>query len=847
MASEFTLPLTAEGAVTAPTGTFVFIEPSAESQTFLDVGPATVLEIPELGWAVADGVNPLRLITKGGVYDCGGIGPNSGVDAAAVSPVLTPSAAKATATMTFTAATRPANNDTFQIGGVDGTLFTVTWKDTLSTSGDAFEIKRGATLADCISNAQSLINGTGTDGTNFYFHQAPFFGHPLGVDYHYFETTAKIEVSNTTATVITFRCTTSGPPGNSCQLIEGTDGGASWAVVSFSGGSTGTGAAPGVGIYRYFYTWFRSVDGAETYRSVIASCDNGGIGQIAISALTASADTTFDYIRIYRTTDRGVEFYLLGAVPRASSTFTDDVEDKTLARSLPWDDLAFRSYPEGMPPRGLALALWKSRLWSLGARLHADYVRGTVAVTETSSTATLSVKGGTTLMRGRTLQVAATSETYNILAANESARTLTLDRGYEGTTNGTASYTIMDDYDACAIRASVPFLYNQWPVDQSPGRVDTDDPRGGTALLATRSRLFAFSATSIAAVTGDGPESWEISKVGQGVGCVSPRMIVGVEGGGVFLSHDGFYAISPDETLVCISSPKAKEKEVARGIDGTVARISWADVDQGYSYYDPVERVVVFGLPLDGSTVPNYEVVFDLQNSTWTTFKRAEWTDSCNATLPGGAPAILSGDREGTLWHVDIGESDGFYGTEAVQTLTGAQTVRTLTVTGTPFSTTGDAEKGKPVLVLYANGTTVAYGKVASNTNAALTLAEDLATAPAAGDQVVVGGIAWQAKSGFPTFGEEYRSKILKSVTVRHAPTTRGEYFFSFATDGGSFNLCPVGTSKGSLTDTDGKVRHFTQWPGDTHAINLRGFKPGGRATIRGGVFEVVVRENGTR
>jgi hypothetical protein len=63
---------------------------------------------------------------------------------------------------------------------------------------------------------------------------------------------------------------------------------------------------------------------------------------------------------------------------------------------------------------------------------------------------------------------------------------------------------------------------------------------------------------------------------------------------------------------------------------------------------------------------------------------------------------------------------------------------------------------------------------MSASCTSALTLTEDLATAPAASDQVVLGGIAWQAKSGFTTAGEEYRQKQLRSVTVRHAPLTRG-------------------------------------------------------------------------
>jgi hypothetical protein len=467
-----------------------------------------------------------------------------------------------------------------------------------------------------------------------------------------------------------------------------------------------------------------------------------------------------------------------------------------------------------------------------------------VAVTNASATVTFTSANVNSRMEGRAFQVTSTSEVYHFLSVNESAQTAVLDRLYEGTTNGTATYTIKDDYDACRLRRCVQFKYNQWPVDESPGRVETDDYAGGTALLATRSRLYAFSKTSIISVSGEDAESWEINKVADGVGCVSPRMVVGVEGGGVFLSHDGIYAIGPDETVSPLSSPKAPRRAVAQGIDDTIARINWSCIDQGYMEYDSIDRVVVIGVPLDGALVPNYELIFDLQNGAWSLYRRAAWTALSRVVLPSGSPALLAGDREGNIWHVGIGESDGFYGTEAVQTLTAA-TVRTLTVAGTPFSTAGDGEAGKPVVVLYANGETVALGKVASNTTSVLTLAEDLTTAPAVSDQIVLGGIAAQAKTGHTTFGEEYRSKIVRSMTIRHAPLSRGSYFLSFSVNGGAFSLPPVGTGKGDLTLATGKVRHMIQYPGDSHAFNVRRFQPGGRAILRGGVFDLVVRENG--
>jgi len=837
--AEYVLPLVPEGAVTAPAGAFKQTIPSAESVTYLDIGEMNALEIAEFGWVMADGAGPMRSAVQGAIYNVGGLAPG-------VAPTLAAaSATRATVVGTYTG--QPVSGETL-VCGLPGATTTITWKDTLdsSGSGENYQCKIGVDADTSYANLDKFINGTGTSGTE-YVTLVPTPVSPGGPAPST-RLNTNIESSDQTAGgTITLRYIEYGTVGNSAVSTDAVSN-FSWASATFTGGADGSGPDPAEGTYRYFYTWYREADGAETGHSPIATITSLGNWNITVTPPAASADTTFDYVNIYRTAKKGVAFYLAGALPRAlGSPLTDSMLDTTLTRSQQWNESLHRAYAEGMPPRGRALALFKDRVWTIGAHKHADYVRGEVGVTNDSAaisffkagTAT-ALQGVTEQMVGRTFSVTGTSETYRILSVSESAATAVIDRVYEGSTDAHVGFAIKDDYDANMLRASVAFLPNQWPVDQSPGRIETDDIEGGTALLATDDRLFAFSRTSIMSLTGLDLESWDANKVAQNVGCVGPRMVVGVEGGGAFLSEDGFWFISPSEALTSISSPKTPKGAVAQGIDGTIARIAWANVDQGYMTYDKTDRVLVAGVPLDGAVTPNYEIVFDMQNATWALYKRAEWSALANITLPGGGHALLSGDREGWLWHANIGESDGFYGTEAVQTLTAA-TASTLTASGTPFST---SEGGKPVLVFYADGKTVGYGKVASSTTSVLTLAEDLATVPAANDQIVLGGIAWQAKSGFTTFGEEYRKKNLRSVTVRHSPTTRGNYFFSFAVDGGDFQLCPRGTSAVDLAQKNGKKTHKTNWPGDSHAINLRGFTPGGRATIRGGVFDLVIREN---
>ena len=840
---EFSLPLTAEGAVTAPSDPFAFTVPSAESEIFLDVGRLNLLEIPEFGWAGADGVNPLRIFRKGAVYDAGGLAPSS-------APTLAVTGAtRSTVVGTWTG--QPGNTNGVNLG-LPSNIFYFEFRTTLAAQA-VHQVKIGASADETFQNMQALIEGTGTHGVE-YWNALTYLSKEDDINDVY-----GLEVSaiDTGANTITMRWIEYGIEGDSAVSTD-TAVNFSWASATFTGGADGTGTDPSNGTFRYFYTWHREADGMETGRSPTATITKGGNWNVDIT-VTASADTTADYVNIYRTTVDGIEFYLVKSYPRGSvgSAYTDSMSDEALVLNnagIAWNDLLHRTYAEGPPPRGRYLAWFKNRVWSIGAHLHAEHTRGEVAVTNGSATISF-VKAGTATalqgvsekMVGRTFIVDGTAERYTVLSINETAATGVIDRGYQGSTDAHVGFRIIDEYDASRLRACVADLYNQWPVDESPGRIDTDDPEGGTALVGTKERLFAFSRTSIMVVTGDGPESWEVARSNKGVGAV-PGMAVGVSSGAIVLDESGFWSVGPDLSLTHISMPNTRPGRRARGIKGTIERISWDHIDNGYMRYDKTDHVVVSGLPLDGATTVTHEVILNLQNGTWSLYRRASWTEVAKVTLRDGSQALLAGDAHGFLWHANVGESDGFYGTEAVQTITGTPTVRSITVTGTPYSTTGDGEKGKPFVVLYADGSTVAHGKVASNTSDTIVPAEDLTAAPAADDQIILGSTGAQIKTGFDTLDDEYDRKNLRSVTVRHAPSTRGEMHFSYAVDNGALQLVPTahGTSDITLSTSTGKARMKTLWPGDTHQLNMRIFKPGGRAVIRGVVPDIWTREKST-
>ena len=67
-------------------------------------------------------------------------------------------------------------------------------------------------------------------------------------------------------------------------------------------------------------------------------------------------------------------------------------------------------------------------------------------------------------------QVDSTAEQYTILKVAEDTRVITLDRAYEGTTAGTASYSIKDLRDPSQVYCSEPFLPNLWPARNNPTR-----------------------------------------------------------------------------------------------------------------------------------------------------------------------------------------------------------------------------------------------------------------------------------------------------------------------------------------------------------------------------------------
>lgn len=848
-------PIRVPAAVTLPSGVLPMTLPTAESERFYDGNSLSVAQLPSLkGWAVANGVDPIRLIVRDAVYDCGILAPS------AVMTTAVTGAARATATLECGAA-NPGANDRILVTVTYGsrTITFVAALDVSGASGD--QVLIGADIDTTLGYLKALINGDPGSG-------ATYVNSLEALGFSAFEFTG-IECPsavNTTDHSLLFRVTSYGAAGNTylARIVLDTANGFTTGLGTgffdtagtFSGGSDATPGDPATGTYAYKPAYYRDATLGMSGLGPEVSHTNVADNIVAVSGLTASEDATVDYTRLYRTTKSGTEFRLAVQIARAGTTATDDRSDDRLREygNFPVDERAFRSYREGLPPKARWLALWNGRLFGIGRSRAAEYGRGTAAVTQTTTgadnaTVVLSGVNLSTRVLMRTFQVASTPQKYLILKASRTGSqqwTLTLDRGYEGSTNASASYAIRDESSAARLECSEPFLFDQWPTRNDAGEIDSDDDIGGTGLLATDDALYAFSRTTITRLTGNGPLDWQLHKVVDNVGCVAGNTIVGVPGfGWMWLGVGAIYSWGGAGQPSPVSSVGVGRNATPRGIDATVARIAWAHVDQSYAVYDAEQKIVWFAVPLDGAAYPTHRLVLDLERpGRWSVDEISKHTAAGEVTGPDGKRVVLMGDALGRLWHDNIGTTDGAYGFVSVLTVA-TGTVRSATFSGTPLPTSGDGVVGAPLTIVYANGTTVRR-KVVSNANNSVVWDEDVATAPTSADQIAFGCIDADLDTGRFALDEDWRAKKLLGVVVSHGPEaasaasdTTKEYHFAFAEDQDTEAICARGWDRGDLTNSEGRRRFQINRKAFLHKFRVRCLDPEATFYIRGFTLRV--------
>lgn len=790
MAGPGPLSITALGAVTAPDtmGVSVGTAMAGGGNTpgvFTAFGSYDTLPIPSLNAVlISHGREPMRLVIEGATYILGPIAPST-------APTVASSAAKASSTLTIS--TIPNDGDLLYVGQSGVVSFMgITWKTTLDTASPLAQVKIGASKAEAITNLSKLINGTGTNGTEYYDgFQVTFDGPDYNPDYWQEAHLVEGSTLDTVSANPTFKiqATTYGTGGNALksQVVTGGARMSFSASTTMSGGTAGTGTDPGAGFYTYYRAFYRSADGAMVGVSPSTTLDQSTNCQVSLTDLTDPvARDDYDYHRIIRTTTTGSLLYKVqDELTSASEPFTDDTSDTVLTGDFKelFDPRTFRSYVSGRPNVGRYSAWFNGQLFLGGGYKAAPITATSADFTAGGMTVDLSQTGVRfkDSIIGRTLQRSGDAISYKIVEFVESSQIATLNLPYQGSTGTGQTCTISDLRNPFSLWFTPPLLPNNFPVKYELGGITSPDPRGLTGLTTSWNAIVAMTRTGLWRVAQSNEVTFDVQPIGEGMGCFGGQSVVNVRGRVYWIGPDAVWEWDGSSDPSPLSRPVGPN---AAGIHETLRRVNLDQGDQIVSDYNPSEQVIRWAVPLDGAPWNTHVIVYELQ----TGYFYLDVFDACSyiQSVPGvdGVFRTVAGDLFGGFWQMDSGTSDGAYGFEPKATVSSyAASTKTVTVSGTPFPTSGAGLKGVPGIHVTADGTRQHF-KIATNTSSTLTLVSPLSMAPTANDVVIVGGIEWRVRSGSWDFESPELKKTVDNVRIDFtAQTAAGQVWCAVGGD----------------------------------------------------------------
>jgi len=834
------------GAQTAPTS-LSLTSGAALSSTLImkDYGVKDVLFFPSLKAVMfCDGLDFQWHVIDSNVYLTGPIAPST-------APTLTPTAARATAVLTFTGASavnaRPADGDVIQVGRAGGLRAGYIYcKTTLDATATENQVLIGANVDATISNLTKFINGTGIQGTDYYSYRMAVTGDktPGYADYEDIEvsTSQAYGVPSATTATITIRARTYGVTGNNYNAREITDSGgvmSGMAAGVMAGGAAGTGSAPEPGDYDYGYAYYRVEDGAFTGMSPTTANEQAANGQVSVAMTAAPARNGTVYYRGLRTVTDGTVYYRLE--DKSTSPITDAYTDAQITTdfAIAYDPSVSRTYGAGYPPRYRYHTLFKGCVFGAGAIL-AGIIddSSTVTLTANSMTGTLSAgKIPQTDWIGRTFRVDSTTDEYVITDVTPATPSITLNRGAVAAAAG-SSYTIKDDRDPFEVYWSAALLPNNWPVTNSLKGVYSPDPSGITGLTTAWDSLVVHTRTGVWRIVGEPDSGFQILPVGEGWGCYTSHACVNVEGTLYWLGPDGIFAWNGAGDPRSLSNPEVTKSGQPLGISGTLDRINLDAVDGIVAQFNPTENIIRWWVPLDSSPYNTHVIVYDTQTGAFSLDDCGPVTCAGLLCGPDGDYHTVVGTAFGEVWQLDLGTSDGGYGAfEPVQTVSAYDAAtQTITLSGTPGLPTSGLEGCRFIHV--TSGGAVQHGTVRETTASTVVLVSALSTAPVASDKIILGGIELSIRTGRSNFAAPDSHKTLSSVTANFTHQSDGQLWCAAGYDSNDptvFTLRSGTVDVADLTKTDGEHQFtFRRGKGRRFTIQFLALTPGYDVEIHG-------------
>ena len=669
------------------------------------------------GPIIANGVDQIRHVAAGSIMDTGLLAPIPDELEHNTAWSVTPNGARATATLdtnTSSAYTIAAGN-VINIGGEDIT-FVADLTD--STANQVLLGKTGSpTTIITLDNLVSLLEG-GTGLGKTYNVKTP----------GYFP--ALLSVVTKTDENVALRLNGYGAIGNDVQAYLKTgswtncDFGSQGATVGtigyFESGSDGSGSTLTYGERRYGYRYYRSADGAFSAYDPLLE-DDGSFSvvskfasqDVAIADMRKSLDSDVDYIEWVRSLDGSKSVYPGRRFVDSATSDTDDLSDNDLVNDAVEQirPSKFRPYVSGMIPKFRHVYAWKGRVWGGGAIRDEDYVGSAITWENGSRWAEVTSGVVTEDWIGKTIKPATGNDDYGEFLicsvnheddSNNAGSYVLLNKEWEGPDGGTG-YTLEDQRNPFALYFSEDLLPNNFPPQNELTGIRGNDSEGITGITSIQDRLVVFTRSSMWVVTGEDLLSFSIHSISNSIGCVSGQTIIEAEGGIFWLAQDGVYAWSGVGKPEKISSPLTSGEQVS-GIDATINRINWPHAHLSHARYCSRARIIEIFVPLDDEIIPEHGIVLDLGSRGVFSMSRG-----CALTANGGVQDedgdtyCIAGDEFGNLWQMDVGDSDGLFGSDPVLDITTGSTTRVIE-TGTG-SLSGVTATGLPAVIVAADGT----------------------------------------------------------------------------------------------------------------------------------------------
>lgn len=175
----------------------------------------------------------------------------------------------------------------------------------------------------------------------------------------------------------------------------------------------------------------------------------------------------------------------------------------------------------------------------------------------------------------------------------------------------------------------------------NPTEVRTQDGEPLTGMKNFSGGLVLFKENSFHVLTGDDPSSFAIKQISQEYGCLNNRSIAQFQDVLIFLDKRGIVEFNGSN----INLISTKIDPLFKRINLDAARI------EACLTYDKLRNEVLCDIPIDGSTVNNITIVYDIIQKAWTTYKYGNYTPAVSTIMRGRLDNFytFSGGYSGTV------------------------------------------------------------------------------------------------------------------------------------------------------------------------------------------------------